>query len=100
MSSYWDNEIVRVALPKVYPNQHEAKTNRALWFKGLADGLERNIEAAEEQLKMIREMQREAEGRICMGCYGTRKIRIQDDMDSSHLEICPTCKGSGEPDGS
>ena len=97
MSSYWDNEIVRIALPKVFTKQNSDGTTKAAWLAGVADGLKKHIRECQEQLTIVEDMQHEYESRICPRCYGTGNVREQISHDESHMIECPQCKGSGLP---
>lgn len=98
MSAYWDNEITRIALPTIYTHQAPGES-RAGWLRSIGDGLEKQITAAQEQLKRVRAMQAEYEGRICMECYGTGVLRVQISSDESTSILCNPCKGTGKPLG-
>jgi hypothetical protein len=96
MSAYWDNDIVRIALPPTFAGQRGRGETRARWLANIAEGLRKQASAINDQLVLVEAMQTEYEGRICMRCYGSRKIYVMDDQDSGHTEICPKCKGTGE----
>ena len=97
MSAYWDNDIVRIALPTPYTNQHEFHEDRARYCKAVVEGLKKQRQAIDDQLVVWQRFLDEAEGRVCLTCYGSKKIRVMIDVDESRSQECPTCDGTGLP---
>ena len=95
MSSYWDNEIVRVALPLPYEDQRTTNEARYKWLGALVDGLVRQQGAISEQLLLLRPMMEEAKALICMGCGGSGKVRLTSEHSEAKIVDCKACNGSG-----
>lgn len=57
--------------------------------------LQHKIKNLEEPLPDLKAWRDELKASICPGCNGYGKYRYHYEQDSSRLEICDQCKGSG-----